>query len=83
MDYKEEISKMFKKGIESRWCILSWADQRWGGLWRLVFVKYGQAKSLHFYLDYLEDVRPIHLSHNNPPLFVLHVHVTFVATTDQ
>jgi hypothetical protein len=44
---------------------------------------YGQAKSLHIYLlDFLEDVRAIHLSHNNLPLFVLHVHVTF-ATTDQ
>jgi hypothetical protein len=83
MDYKEKISKMFKKGIESRWCILSWADQRLGGLWRLVFVEYSQAKSLHFYLlDFLEDVRPIYLSHNNLPLFFLHVHVTF-ATADQ
>jgi len=39
------------------------------------------SKSLHFYLlDFLEDVRPIHLPHNNLPLFFLHVHVTFAAS---
>ncbi len=81
MDYKEKIWKCSKKGF-SQDDVFSLAQIKdGGGLWRLVFVKYGQAKSLHFYLlDFLEDLRPIHLPHNNLPLFFLHVHVTSAAT---